>query len=278
MKTLAISPALAVAACMLAATAAPAAAAGGNGKAPPGYTIVQSSMFTAPSGAQTIGSVSCPTGTVVWGGGGLIEGSDLRLNLNSSLPNLDGGGWTVDVNNTADSFGLFFVEAVCARAPRKYQILESADVTVGAGSQANASQSCPAGTVVLGGGSLSDSGSPAVNINSTLPIASINGWQAEQNDDASFDTTFHAFAICGKAPTGYAILGGPIVLNPPLSQTNAVAACPTGRPLSGGALSNVGSPVVNLNSSQVGGGGWTAYENNASLIGGATLEAFVICT
>jgi hypothetical protein len=212
MKTLAMAPALALAVCALASTTTPAVAAGKPAPArgtPPGYQIVESSGFTAPNGVQPRGSVFCPAGTVVWGGGAEIFGPDPNLNLNSSAPLVDGSGWTAAVNNIHSEFPFF------------------------------------------------------------------NGWEAAQNDNTSFDTTFNVLAICGKAPATYSINFGPIVPAAPLSQSAASAICPIGHPLSGGVVTNTSSVTVDLNTSFED-GDWTAFED-VGFVQGVTLEAVVIC-
>ncbi len=135
---------------------------------------------------------------------------------------------------------------------------------------------CPAKTFVLGGGSLSNSGSVAVNINSTLPSG--NGWRTDQNTNTSTATTFTVYAICGKKPKGYIATSGSSVTNPPSSQTLATATCASGSvPLSGGAFSSSGSPAVDLNSTLPSSNGWAAYEDNTAGAGTATITAYVIC-
>jgi hypothetical protein len=216
MKMLAMAPAVALAACLLAAAASTAEAAKRPtptaARTPTGYRIVESSGFTAQNGVQSRAAVFCPAGTVVWGGGAEIFGPDPNLNLNSSAPLIDGSGWTASVNNVSGSDGTYVVQAVCAKAPRRYRIVESPAFTDGEGTQVTGSQACPARTRLLGGGSVSNSDSLAVNINSEFPF--FNGWEAAQNDNTNFDTTFNVFAICGKAPATYTIASGPIVSAP----------------------------------------------------------------
>jgi hypothetical protein len=255
---------------------APAATPALAGRLPRHYTVVRSAMLAAGAGVQTRGTVSCPAGTVVFGGGALIFGNHLDINLNSSFPSGDGNGWLADVNNAGAATGLFLVQAVCGKAPRRYQIVASTSFSVNAGSQATGSVACPRGTAVLGGGSLSGSGSLAVNINSTFP--QFNGWRTDQNDNAAFATTFGVLAICGKAPRSYTIVVGTEQPNPPSMQSNAIAECPAGElPLGGGAISGTGSPTVDLNTSIASDDKWSVFEDNTGQDTGVTIQAYAIC-
>src|SRR5690242_2816183 len=64
---------------------------------PPGYQVVHSASLSAPPSAfDSGGSVACPTGTVVWGGGvAFIGGSGPGLTVNTSEP--AGNSWAARV-------------------------------------------------------------------------------------------------------------------------------------------------------------------------------------
>ena len=242
-------------------------------KAPPGYVRVVA-VFTSATDVQTRGSVACPAGTVVFGGGVFVSSSNINININSSFP--AGNGWVADVDNVSGGSVGFTVHAVCATQPKKYTIVASPLFTSPAESQAIGTVACPARTVVLGGGSLSSSGSVAVNINSTLPEG--NGWRVDQNTNTNFGTGFTVFAICGKKPRGYTVSSSAPVANPAGNQTRAAVNCPAGQvPLSGGGRSNSSSPAVDLNTSAPLPSGWEVFEDNTSGFGDAAITALVIC-
>jgi hypothetical protein len=277
-----MAPALALAVWVLAGTAAaaqgPAAVMPAHaGRTPPGYRIVESVTFTAHNAVQTRGTVTCPAGTVAWGGGVIFDAPDAGMTINSSFPMPGGAGWVGDVNNVGGSDGEFVIQAVCAQAPRRYHILESPAITVDPGTVASASQSCGGRTRLLGGGSLSNSSSVAMFINSTFPEAPVNGWVARQSDNTNVASTFEVFAICGQAPRGYTVASGPVVAVPPFTEAAASVVCPTGHPLSGGATSPSSAPAVALTTSDEDQGGWTVFENNSALIQNVTVIAIVIC-
>ena len=71
-----------------------ASAAGTVGPAAPtGYIIVDSPSLGSPVGKQVHGKVVCPAGTVVWGGGALVDSGDLAASINSSRPYQTTKGW-----------------------------------------------------------------------------------------------------------------------------------------------------------------------------------------
>jgi hypothetical protein len=253
---------------------APPRASAGIGETPPLYSVQESGGFIAAPFTQSRGTVACPAGTVVWGGGAFIFGTDIAVNINSSFPLSDGTGWVADVNNDDIFDALFVVDAVCAARPRLYRIRETGEITVGAVDHANGAEACTRRTVVLGGGSLSNSSSVGVAIRESSPV---NGaWLTEQNDDEPFDTTFNVFAICGKAPAGYSKTGGGFGFLPPHTQTEAAVLCPSGHPLSGGALVSEDDPTTDLNTSHPIGSGWDVFQNNRTL-DTAAIQPVVIC-
>ena len=66
-----------------------------------GYNVTSAS-FSAPNGTQSSGSVSCPAGTVAYGGGVLLASTNLSADVNSSWPASD-TEWSAKVNNTTGS-------------------------------------------------------------------------------------------------------------------------------------------------------------------------------
>lgn len=94
-----------------------AGAPGGTGATGPSgisnYTEVVSSILGNPADSQTMGTVSCPVGESVLGGG---VGGDLTSpgqNINSSQPS-GSHEWLVYVNNSSGTATSFYVYATCA--------------------------------------------------------------------------------------------------------------------------------------------------------------------
>jgi hypothetical protein len=283
MKTLATPLTLALAACVLATTSATAVAAHGPTSAPPAgktpalYSVAQSDSITAPSGVQTRGTISCPAGTVVWSGGAVVAAPSRGVTLNSSYPMSDGSGWIAVVNNTTGGDATFMVQAVCAKKPRQYTLLESGVLPVPAGGVGDGAVPCPGLTRPVGGGSQSSSSSTAVSIGESFPEIEIDGFFASQASESNVASTFRVFAICARPPRTYRVVSGAVTALPPGTQQHATATCPSGRPVGGGALTGTGSPAVSLDSNGVTQDGWSAFASNAGLFPGVIVEAIVVC-
>jgi hypothetical protein len=242
-------------------------------KAPPGYTVVNSGAVDNPAGRQTRGTATCPTGTVVLGGGVYSSSGDTSINLNSSFPT-GSTGWSADMNNASSEDASAVVYAVCAQRPKKYSIVESTEIENPSGEQTEATASCPANTQVLGGGGYSTSAELGVNLNSTL--VNLQGWLVEMNNGSVADADAMAIAICGKEKA-VAVAQSATAINSAGLQTVTGIACP-GRtvPFGGGIFSSSPSLMININSTEPVDGGWESWENNASP-DSDSINAWVVC-
>jgi hypothetical protein len=133
-----------------------------------GYQQVASALLNDPAGSQVTGTVGCPTGYKVVGGGATITGSSLSRNLNSSYP-VSSTTWAVSVNNSSGTNATFRVYANCVKKVRGYVIAVGTGVDNPAGTNAEALVTCPTGKFPLGGGGLSSSTSTAVSLNTSYP-------------------------------------------------------------------------------------------------------------
>lgn len=199
---------------------------------PPGYQIVHTGPISAPPGAQSSGSATCPAGTVVWGGGASITGG-LRpqLTVNTSEPN-GTGGWTARVNNTFTTTLQFVVDAICANKPTGYKIV-SRTVDNLPNTQSHATAPCPTLDVLLGGGELSTSGQLAAVLTSAWPKSSAK-FTGYLDNGTTTDAKFTVFAICGQKPVGYTITSNGTTVGPGLLFDGI--ACPTGTSAVGGGV------------------------------------------
>jgi hypothetical protein len=239
---------------------------------PPGYLVVESSVISALSGVQTHGSVTCPGTEQPVGGGVFVQSSSTAVNINSSYPS--GSSGEADVNNASDSPTVFRVYAECLAHSSSYRVFSQTATAVNGG-QSSSGAPCPLRKTLLGGGALSNSLNTAVNINSSLPSGRY--WRADINNASGTDTGFVVYAICGVKPLGYSVQAGSPTANPPGAQTHASVACPGSTvPLSGGAYADSGDVSVNLNDAAPDAGGWSVYENNASL-SATTVTAWAVC-
>jgi hypothetical protein len=270
---------------MTVAWAAPAAAASSGPAAPAtakpaGYKIV-SADFTAASGLDTSGSVTCPkvkgVQTVPLSGGVLNDGTSLQTNINSSWPTAK--GWSGRVSNASAAATGFSVYAVCAKKMTGYLLQKSAAVSNPAGTQNGAGYKCPKGDDLLGGGELSTSQSTLVNLDSSWP-AGTSIWYVYVNNASSAQASFNVYHLCAKlnvSATSYQLVAGTPVVNAAGTQSGASVFCPGGlSSLAGGLVSSSLSIDVTLNTTFPFAGGWGGDENNES---GAnnTLTAYVLC-
>lgn len=252
-----------------------------------GYDVVSSS-YDAPNGIQSAGTASCPSGTVVYGGGEIVDSDSLDANVNSSYP-LGDTEWVADVNNASGADTGFAVYAVCADKVKGYRIAEGATVDDPSNDESTATVNCPSGTVVLGGGGYSSSASTYVSVNDTYPNAGPPGstanfteWIFENNNLSASDASTTAYAVCAKKPKGYVFEATqPPIVSTPGTELLATATCPGSSPLplGGGSATSfilANNTGVDMNSSFPDGSGWESYENNSSAID-YDLWTYMIC-
>jgi hypothetical protein len=254
--------------------AAPASADALLGRKPPGYVQVTGAAVTIGAGFQERATVSCPVGKVPAGGGGVVASSDVRANINSSLP--FGNGWAIDVNNATGASTTASARVICIKPPRKYVVISVGDLNLSSTETAGTAF-CPTGTVVLGGGAESNAVDLRVNLNSSFPLSGGNGWRTDTNNGSPSDQFVTTFAICAKQPRGYAVVRGADVNNHAGAESSAFASCAGNAvPLGGGPASFADDLQVNINSLRPEAHGWTSFENNASPFA-ASLSTRVVC-
>jgi hypothetical protein len=86
-----------------------------------------------------------------------------------------------------------------------YSVVTSALLTAENGEQSFGAATCPAATVVYGGGVLVTSDSLAANVNSSWP-ENDGEWAADVNNASGSATTFQVYAVCAKEPHQYSIV------------------------------------------------------------------------
>jgi hypothetical protein len=240
--------------------------------------------FLAIKNSQSFGDVSCPQGTVAVGGGVNAQTRSLKVNVNSSYPEVAGGvatGWAAEINNATTRDRDFGVTAACAVEPANYAVVAARFDNL-AGSQSIGSVQCPLSsghrTKVFGGGAFGALASLGQNINTTIPLAPSKSWRIDMNNASPSDSTFTVYGLCGDNPAGWSVTAGPAIPNPARSQTLAPVSCPSGEPTDGGVLSSSPRTSVNLNATDVKFApvGWFALENNASSVD-FSITPYVVC-
>lgn len=95
------------------------------------------------------------------------------------------------------------------------------------------SATCPAGTVVWGGGVVFSGGSgPGLNVNTSQPSGN-GGWEVRVNNTGTATVQFVVDAVCANKPTGYKLVFQNVD-NPPDTQSHATVTCPSPKVLLGG--------------------------------------------
>ena len=211
--------------------------------APPGYKIVRGPLTPAPAGPlDSGGQVSCPAGTVVWGGGTAVQGvGGPTESINTSAPN-GSAAWRARVNNTGVSTQQFGIDAICAKQPKGYTTT-FAQIGNPQHTDAGATATCPANTVLLSGGVLSTSDSALTAVTSAFPASSTK-FTAFVSNGTGVNEGLTVFAICGQKPAGYKIVRT-TGTTPPDGNPVAIiggASCPAGTSVIGGGV-RVATPL-----------------------------------
>src|SRR5215469_11860061 len=124
--------------------------------------------------------------------------------------------------------------AIRATQPPGYQVVSSGFVNAPHGTSSSGGfATCPAGTVVWGGGvAFSHANGPSLTVNTSSPNGS-SGWEGWVNNTGDTTLQFSVDAICADKPAGYKIVSRE-VSSPPSAQSHATATCPAPDVLLGG--------------------------------------------
>jgi hypothetical protein len=251
----------ALGACLVPLIAAlPATAQAAARKPPPGYQIVRGATMTLAAHSRAQGVVSCPSGTVPWGGGILTESPDPAVTIADSFP--DTMAWIGDVNNPTGSDTAFQVVVVCAKRPAGYVIVQGPSLVLERMTEGAATATCPTGTHPLSGGGFVNSGG-IVTTNSSGPDQ--QRWVFEENNPTTAQLTLFAYAICGH-PHAYRVVHGAQFSTAAGSRLGSQATCPAPFVVSGGGIFTASSDLnANLAGTEpIGRTVWGSFVANAS--------------
>ena len=133
--------------------------------------------------------------------------------------------------------------AITAGQPPGYQIVHGGPFSAPPGAVSSGFATCPAGTVVWGGGTTFSGGGvgPHTIINTSEPNGT-GGWAAKVSNSGTSTVQFSVDAICANKPTGYKIVSR-TVDNLPSTQSHATATCPLLDVLLGGGTLSTSSQV-----------------------------------
>jgi hypothetical protein len=147
-------------------------------------------QVTAPGSSNGHAVVSCPSGSVVTGGG--FAGNSNLLVFNSSA---DGNGWGVYAQNNSGSGQLLNSYAICLSGTSGSTQQVVNQVTVSGSSAGQAVAACPSGTYLTGGGYAGNQ-----NLFVYSDAATGTTWEAAAQNTSGSGQLLNAYAICLTLP------------------------------------------------------------------------------
>jgi hypothetical protein len=154
-----------------------------------------SHLVDDPAGAQTNGSATCPTGTVLLSGSVISFGDTTSVYLTSAWPS-SSRKFTAYQENSSSTDQPFSVTALCAKKPAGYAIVNTTQSTSGVGF---VEKQCPTGTSVLGGGIRVASPEPAVTLSaSSVGDNSTTAWAGVVNNGSTTTAQVTGYSICAS--------------------------------------------------------------------------------
>ena len=154
-----------------------------------GSSSIEYSQINANANDITQLDVSCPSGSVITGGGWVI-GSNTQIEIYNStrLSN----GWQIYVNNTAGDTPLINVYAVClSGVSGSVSTASNTDGQIPANEVNQVEAACPSGTYVTGGGFATNIG---VIVYNTSKFG--NGWQNFGRNTTGTQKSLNTYATC----------------------------------------------------------------------------------
>lgn len=156
---------------------------------------------------------------------------------------------------------LFSSPALVHAAPATNQVI--AGIVVPANSNGGVTATCPAGSIITGGGWASN-GNGALDI--VISRATGNGWAVSAINTSAVQQPLRAVAICLSDAHVLSTMVSQSVVVAPNSSNSVVAACPSGLLVSGGGFNKAGG-VSGLNvglEATIGSNDWLASARNVT--------------
>ena len=215
-------------------------------------TQYASSTVAVGSGTYDSTTATCPSGTVVTGGGFMVN---VGVLVYTQLKG--GNGWTAYGKNNTGSSQNLIVYAICLSYPSATTTQVMASKSVNGGDAATETAVCPAGSVVTGGGY---TGKMDGSLWTYFAGVSGNGWQVSAKNTGS-TTTFNIYAVClsGTTLTTTTVTGNVDI--GPGANGLAQAACPAGKVIVSGGFGL--SDDLMMFSSLMTSGYWRIYAHNS---------------
>jgi hypothetical protein len=196
----------------------------------------------------------------------------MQVGLASDYP-LGPEGWSVSVVNQTPTAVIFNAYAICAHDTADAN-RSSGGWSVAPHSIASSQTDVPPGCNMDVAGP-QDQGPNLMLLHETRPTLT-RTWTFAVGNNSGLPRFYNLLDECSQIPGAHAV-HGPLVTNPPGTQTQAIVMCDVGVPLAGGVGASSSSPLVSVNSSSPTTGGWQAFENNASTQADS-IRAWVVCS
>jgi hypothetical protein len=215
-------------------------------------TQYASSTVAVGSGTYNTTTATCPSGTVVTGGGFMVN---VGVSVYTQLKG--GNGWTAYAKNNTGSSQNLIVYAICLSYPSATTTQVMASKSVNGGDAATETAVCPAGSVVTGGGY---TGMMDGSLWTYFAGVNGNGWQVSAKK-TGLATTFNIYAIClsGTTLTTTTVTGNLDI--GPGANGLAQAACPAGKVIVSGGFGL--STDLEMFASLMSSGYWRIYAHNS---------------
>jgi len=213
-------------------------------------------------------AMACPGTSVVTSGGFAVWDNSMFVKTQF----LDGNSWKVYAVNQYSTSQTLNIYATCLYNSGGTTSQVLAQVSTPSGAIGHAVATCPAGSVVTGGGYAS---SPDLTVhNSTM---SGNGWQVYARNNSITSETLNAYAIClaGTSATSSQVVSHQMIAGGVIGGTEAT--CPSGSLLSGGGFATSSNmPIYNSSMKSGDSETWMTYATN---LGGGSqqLNSYAIC-
>jgi hypothetical protein len=214
-------------------------------------------------------TAACPAGSVVVSGG---FAADPQLLIYTQSKN--GNGWRVYAKNNSAATKLLYVYATClVNSGGSISQLDN-QVSALAGGTAHVVVSCPAGSVVTGGGWATESNGDIWVYNSSK---SSNGWQIYARNSGTESHLINVYAMCLSGVSGSTQNTMEPVSIPAGDTGYALAFCPSGTYVVGGGFACQDDlDVYNSSDRSLVDNGWINYAFNTGSVQ-RTMYTFTIC-
>ena len=163
-----------------------------------GYHQITRDSVAEPGGDSDEVLGSCPNG-IALGGGGLTDSWETTVGENHPYPYPDDPGlsWAYHVHNPSSTTANVTTVLICGASVTSQEVT-GGSVTVGSGQYGLVSGSCPAGTVLLSGGSIGQSAQATsrLRITDSYPD-SAQSWRTYVHNDDTQGRVIQSDLLCG---------------------------------------------------------------------------------